>query len=54
MSVWNPEAMLDPHKRQSKSSRLADVTAKKDLHVARNYYAHATRWRGLHVHGTGG
>jgi hypothetical protein len=29
MSVWNPEAMLDPHKRQSKISRLADVNCKE-------------------------
>jgi hypothetical protein len=29
MSVWNPEAMLDPHKRQSKISRLADVNRKE-------------------------
>lgn len=29
MRVWNPEAMLDPHKRQSKISRLADINCKK-------------------------
>ena len=31
MNVWKPEAMLDPQKRQSKISRLANINCTKRL-----------------------